>query len=434
MGFRLNVEKLKEEFVGKIINWLTVIDVYRDDNNIVMFKCKCRCGTIKSFSKKLMLSKKPRISCGCYKTSPEKSAQKLQYYKDHPELKDYLSNKRKQFCKDNPEIAAQIGAKNKQLYIDDPSRRQRVSEWISNWFKNNHDEVAEWSSHRRDYYKSHPEIGEARSQLYKSCPDIVDRISLGNKKFSLDHPDKVEYISQLNRLASLEKRRLTKYTDEFLECVHPNYISDLLSGHIKARSTIVIRCPICGNYAEHKFNTKMKNSIVPMCKSCHVNLTSCFTSRYEDEIANYILRFYNGKLVKNDRSILNGKELDLYYPERKIAVEFNGDYWHNEDHKPYNYHFEKFKLCLEKNILLVSVFESEWVNRRDDILSYLEDLFNGKTNKLSFEKEGYMNNNYPSFEREIDLACHLDDSYRLDDSLVYTCGYSRLIDEAMKNV
>ena len=67
---------------------------------------------------------------------------------------------------------------------------------------------------------------------------------------------------------------------------------------------------------------------------------------------------------------------------KKIAIEFNGDYWHDENHKPRDYHYNKFNLCREKNILLVSIFESEWNNRKDDIKQYLLDLFSCRENSL----------------------------------------------------
>ena len=431
--YRLNIEDLKNEYVGKTINWLTIIDVYRDDSGKVMFKCQCRCGNIKSFSKKSLTSNKSRISCGCYKNSKEKSDQKLQYYKDHPELREYLSNKRKKLYEEHPEIAVQIGNKNRQLYIDDPDRRNAVGKRISDWFKNNPDKIPEWAEHRRNYYKEHPEIGEARSKLYSEHPEICEKISKSNKRFNEEHPDKVKRINNINKSISLEKRRSSNY-DKLIEVIKPDYIDDLLNGNIKAYDVIETKCPVCGEYAHHSMNDvytlskrDFKFGKAPLCRSCHINLTSCFTSKYEQEIADYIATFYSGTCLHNDRAILNGKELDLYYPDKCIAIEFNGDYWHNSDHKPENYHYEKFKLCLSKNILLISIFESEWLNRKDLIFEYIKDLFNGNKNSLTFEKEGYMNNDYPFFDCCIDLNNVVENTYSFNDSVVKTCGYSLLV-------
>ena len=42
----LNVDDLKNEYIGKTFNWLTVLDVVRD-NSILYFTCRCKCGVIK---------------------------------------------------------------------------------------------------------------------------------------------------------------------------------------------------------------------------------------------------------------------------------------------------------------------------------------------------------------------------------------------------
>ena len=66
-------------------------------------------------------------------------------------------------------------------------------------------------------------------------------------------------------------------------------------------------------------------------------------------------------LAKNDWSILEGKELDLYIPEHNLAIEFDGIYWHSELQGKYKkYHLEKTQKCLEKNISLLHIFENEW--------------------------------------------------------------------------
>lgn len=113
---------------------------------------------------------------------------------------------------------------------------------------------------------------------------------------------------------------------------------------------------------------------------------------------------------------------------KKIAIEFNGDYWHDENHKPRDYHYNKFNLCREKNILLVSIFESEWNNRKDDIKQYLLDLFSCRENSLSFNDEHtMMNNNYPSINHYLVIESYVDHIYYNGHSSVYTCGYSKIL-------
>ena len=113
---------------------------------------------------------------------------------------------------------------------------------------------------------------------------------------------------------------------------------------------------------------------------------------------------------------------------KKIAIEFNGDYWHDENHKQRDYHYNKFNLCREKNILLVSIFELEWNSRKDDIKQYLLDLFSNIENSISFNDEHtVMNNNYPSINHYLVTESYVDHIYYNGHSNVYTCGYSKIL-------
>lgn len=66
----------------------------------------------------------------------------------------------------------------------------------------------------------------------------------------------------------------------------------------------------------------------------------------------------------SDRAVLNGKELDLYYPEKNFAIEFNGNYWHSELKKEKEYHQNKTIEAARKGIFIYHIFEYEWVNKK----------------------------------------------------------------------
>ena len=458
--FRLDINKLKEEYIGQVFNWLTVIDVFRDNKNKIMFKCQCKCGNIKDIPKKLML-KSPLKSCGCYKHSEEfrlkKSIISKEIYENNPDIKTKQSESRKQWYKNNPDKAKELSDKLKQLYINEPERRDIVGKRVSEWFLNDKEGVANWSEHRKQYYKNHPEIGMNRSNLYKEHPEIIEKIAEGNKQFNKEHPEKVERINNINRQIAKEKRKILhksieiinydiiKYKiinnykhkrilyniNKLLEILHPDYYDALLSGDLASYDIVKTKCPMCNEYCEHKlhnvfiFNSnKFKNNVPPLCSKC---MKSHQSSQYEDEIANYISTFYSGEIIRNTRDIINPLELDIYIPDKNIAIEFNGDYWHSDGKKCKNYHYNKFIKCKENRILLVSIFESEWNNRKDEIKEYLKDLFNGRENKLSFNEDySLMNNNYPSINylhKVYNIQLNL---YKYKKYTIYTCGYSLL--------
>ncbi len=71
-------------------------------------------------------------------------------------------------------------------------------------------------------------------------------------------------------------------------------------------------------------------------------------------------------IQKNKRNIIKG-ELDIYIPEKNIAIEFNGLYWHSEAHKDRQYHYNKYKDCKDKGIQLIQIWEDDWEARQDFI-------------------------------------------------------------------
>ena len=66
----------------------------------------------------------------------------------------------------------------------------------------------------------------------------------------------------------------------------------------------------------------------------------------------------------SDRTVLDGKELDLYYPEKSMAIEFNGNYWHSEIKKDTDYHQNKSIEAAKKGVFIYHIFEYEWMNKK----------------------------------------------------------------------
>jgi G:T-mismatch repair DNA endonuclease (very short patch repair protein) len=97
------------------------------------------------------------------------------------------------------------------------------------------------------------------------------------------------------------------------------------------------------------------------CPSCNVR-----KSAPEEAIADFLERFT--PVARRDRNIIGPKELDIYLPKHNLAVEFCGMYWHShgdrEDEKKNKYrHAEKHRLCAEKGIRLITLYETEWQER-----------------------------------------------------------------------
>lgn len=93
-------------------------------------------------------------------------------------------------------------------------------------------------------------------------------------------------------------------------------------------------------------------------------------SMTEKEIGNFIKQHVD--IEENNRSVIDGLELDIFIPSKNIAIEVNGLYWHS--HSPSrdkkedrNKHLRKTLLCRDKNIQLIHITDEEWINRTEAV-------------------------------------------------------------------
>ena len=103
-------------------------------------------------------------------------------------------------------------------------------------------------------------------------------------------------------------------------------------------------------------------------------------SAVEEELYEYVSQLIDNKYTirRNDRELLKGKELDMYIPELKIALEFNGTYWHCSFNVEKDYHLNKSYECAKLGVRLIHIFEYEWRNDKDKIKCYLKQIFGEK--------------------------------------------------------
>ena len=103
----------------------------------------------------------------------------------------------------------------------------------------------------------------------------------------------------------------------------------------------------------------------------------------------------NLQIRRNVRNIIPPRELDIYIPELKLAIECNPTYTHNSSYPsfgetdnilPYSYHKEKTDLCEKDGIFLFHIFGYEWEHKRQIIESMLRNLLNCNIERLYARK------------------------------------------------
>lgn len=120
-------------------------------------------------------------------------------------------------------------------------------------------------------------------------------------------------------------------------------------------------------------------------------------------------RIPNVKYVMHDRQTIATLELDFYFPEQNLAVEISPVYTHqyiSEETEDFimgvtdkEYHYNKFRLCEEKGIELITIFDWEDINR---IVDLIEDKLQPSPNvvyarKCTINYLGSVNNSHKDF-------------------------------------
>lgn len=175
-----------------------------------------------------------------------------------------------------------------------------------------------------------------------------------------------------------------------------------------------------GNRIE--FNVEPCTRLLPRVKQFNYNTSlELFIHRILDE--------YNIEYEKNNRKILNGKELDIYIPSKNIAIECNGVYWHSVEcisPKDKDYHFNKWKECKDRGIELLTIWDYQIYETPDNI----KDMLLKKLGINEFiqicDSDTYIANNDFDFIPEgfVFDKCIFPEKHIINDMTYYDCGKS----------
>jgi len=128
---------------------------------------------------------------------------------------------------------------------------------------------------------------------------------------------------------------------------------------------IDIICPVHGTFEQLPSNHLRFNNC-PKCSNVGVSLQ-------EQELQEWVSQYI--EIETNNRSLIYPYELDIIIPSKKIAIEYNGLYWHSESAgKDQKYHLNKYNLCKEKGYRLIQIWENEWLLKKDIVKSILSSI------------------------------------------------------------
>ncbi|GEM_PF-3224269 len=188
-------------------------------------------------------------------------------------------------------------------------------------------------------------------------------IAIRSKKSGISQRGKT--LSKLHKIA-LSNAKLLKNEDVKERLKKYNF--NLLSEYTGNQEIITVECIECKNKSEKTLHSIMYGS---KCYTCFPPWQSG-ASKWQLEINDFI-KTLGFKTKVDDRSVLDGKEIDILVENKNFGIECEGLYWHSEASGRCNPNKPEMKriLAKQKNIELWFLFQDEWEFKQNIVKSMI---------------------------------------------------------------
>lgn len=204
--------------------------------------------------------------------------------------------------------------------------------------------------------------------------EALQRQKYGDKWSSLSIPEKIYFtqkkkgiLKTKNKVArkNILKRNLGYVIWCDTDWGDVDFLMSLIkNGHLK---TVIMKS---GYYLVSEKEIKQTRDQIEhmFCLYQGRNKKRVGTSYQEDELEQ-LLKESGLTFERHERHLISPKELDFYIADKKVALEFNGLYWHSTERVKDDYHLNKSIACNRKGVRLIHIFEDDWIRERDKIMS-----------------------------------------------------------------
>ena len=191
------------------------------------------------------------------------------------------------------------------------------------------------------------------------------------KKHTQKSINKIKTSKLVSRSVFAKRVKLRKAEFELLTS-YEDYFS-------RQKQYLELRCKNCNTISKKTLQAFERGSV---CEKCFPSNSSS----EERELRAFVESITNEKLIYNSRNVIAPKELDVYIPSKKTAIEYNGLYWHSRDNKRKHSHKQKTIACNKKKIRLIHIFSDEWKFKREICESMIKHRLGITNNKIYARK------------------------------------------------
>jgi hypothetical protein len=286
----------------------------------------------------------------------------------------YVSFEFKQYCKEHKNIAETKGGKRggrgAKLSLD--VFEERLKEYCS--LRN----VEDLNNRYEDYISQNEKnikvkCNKCEEELTTSLNYLRDHSSIcGNcRDRSTSEETKGKISNTLTMKKEVFEKRVLNKCDTFKVLTkYEEY------GSRKLQKKLKVECAKCGDITKRTLQQLDEGTL---CWKCNPS------SKPENEVAEWV-ESLGLDVVRNSRKIIAPKEIDIYIPSKKVAIEYNGLYWHSELNKEKSYHSDKSKACKDKGIFLFHVFSDDWEQKQDVVKSMIKNKLGLNKTKVAARK------------------------------------------------
>ena len=201
------------------------------------------------------------------------------------------------------------------------------------------------------------------------------------------------YSMQVESIKSkiIDSSKLTKIKNILLnnnDIININYSKNLYTAYCN-------RCEGEYEISPHMYIMRKKYNVT-ICTNCN----NIGKSGKEIDLLDFIKDNYDKEFIFNTRKIISPYELDLYLPDIKLGIEFNGLYWHSDIYKEKNYHLDKTNLCINNGIQLFHIWEDDWIYKQGIVKSMILNKLGKTPNKIFARKTEIKEINYNKIIRD----------------------------------
>lgn len=228
--------------------------------------------------------------------------------------------------------------------------------------------------HGEKYDYSKVKYSKGKEKVEIICPEHGPFQMTPFNHIHATHP---QGCPKCGRIRTDQKRTLTN--EEFISKakeVHGDRYDYSEVNYKNTNTKVCIICPEHGKFWQEPANHLMGQN----CPHCSKTM-----SQGEEEVYNFCCQLFGKNNVKQRmRGVLrDNKEIDIYIPTKKIAIEYDGLIWHSERfNKDKKYHLNKTLECENQGIRLIHIFEDEWINKQEIVKSRLRNIFGLTENKV----------------------------------------------------